>query len=925
MFLRVYGGRKKSENFVSTKGTISVTTNISGASIKITSTTSGSSAVVDDAFKDKTYTTTKLAPGEYEVVVTKEGYDPYKTTVKVNGDVTVEANLKESIVTGATATVTNALVDYKNTVLVNDNAIVTVNVKDSEGKAVAGKTVVFSIDQIQGTLADNDPAKLEIKGEVVKTTDANGNATFIVGLKNATKDCTKEDHKASAKFTAKVLGVEDETKSATDGCVGFAALDLTKVKVNPDDVKPNAGKLEAGESAGGKNVSGISKTKSLIGKDVEYLSTQKVSSEGKDEHEVTFDAKPIISLPDMGADEVSKDYVQLVNEKSGDYFTYANYDKVIKVNVDTRKLQYATLMFNDIEVSKYTKLVITPCSDAEGKTPLKKVDPYVIKGEHSQKGFGYQIPLNEGDTIKSIKVSLKSGGQVQTNMNSGFDIDKIVGVYKANASTDGTTEEVKNAKIDWENVEPVMSDLVKFTDKTEVTATEFASAHKIALKGVSLDYQVPAFPYTGDAVIREFDKNGKVINYYLAPTVKATGANNTNTNIIEANAKAYKATYEEATTHKVGDIKTEGNLVKINSTKVGASNLKGTISLPTLVGDGLDASNKYVYTSVQWNPIPKSSSSDAFLALSGQNITVKAQITDKNGNPVSESGKDIKYTYAGNDSSFTSKNPSKNIKGNIAVVKNESTDVHGQATLVLSAGDKNSLTGLSATCTDSNYNVKLIVGGQNTLTDTADLYWINANLKFRDTVDGPDYITKDTTDGRTVDVEVSKPTAATPWRYAVQTVGNKLTDGVLKDSEVNIKGLKVQTSFDTENKGKYKVVEDVNGAAEGTSDYKNKDVIINKLTPASIGDKVVFEIGGREYPCVGEGGTPNLNARMNLNVDWGTTGTALTLINPDGTNIADGTTKVYVKVTDGTGKNPLKKTRVTFKSSNVNDTFVEAD
>ena len=455
MFIRVCGGRKKSEKFVSTEGTISVTTNISGASIKITSTTSGSSAVVDDAFKDKTYTTTKLAPGEYEVEVTKEGYDPYKTTVKVNGDVTVEANLKESIVTGATATVTNALVDYKNTVLVNDNAIVTVNVKDSEGKAVAGKTVVFSIDQIQKklngeALDDSNPNKLEIKGEVVKTTDANGNATFIVGLKNATKDCTKEDHIASAKFTAKVLGVEDETKSATDGCVGFAALDLTKVKVNPDDVKPNAGKLEAGESAG--DVSGISKTKSLIGKDVEYLSTQKVSSEGKDEHEVTFDAKPIISLPDMGADEVSKDYVQLVNEKSGDYFTYANYDKVIKVNVDTRKLQYATLMFNDIEVSKYTKLVITPCSDAEGKTPLKKVDPYVIKGEHSQKGFGYQIPLNyatDGKKIKSIKVSLISAGQVQTNMNSGFDIDKIVGVYKANASTDGTTEGKDEACCFW--------------------------------------------------------------------------------------------------------------------------------------------------------------------------------------------------------------------------------------------------------------------------------------------------------------------------------------------------------------------------------------------------------------------------------------------------------------------------------------------
>ena len=37
MFIRVSGGRKKSEKFVATEGTITVSTNVSGASVKVAS------------------------------------------------------------------------------------------------------------------------------------------------------------------------------------------------------------------------------------------------------------------------------------------------------------------------------------------------------------------------------------------------------------------------------------------------------------------------------------------------------------------------------------------------------------------------------------------------------------------------------------------------------------------------------------------------------------------------------------------------------------------------------------------------------------------------------------------------------------------------------------------------------------------------
>ena len=85
MFIRICGGRKKSEKFVSTKGTISVTTNISGASITIMD---GSKVVTSGSAVDgKPLTTGKIPNGTYVVTVSKEGYKPNTQNVVVNGDV----------------------------------------------------------------------------------------------------------------------------------------------------------------------------------------------------------------------------------------------------------------------------------------------------------------------------------------------------------------------------------------------------------------------------------------------------------------------------------------------------------------------------------------------------------------------------------------------------------------------------------------------------------------------------------------------------------------------------------------------------------------------------------------------------------------------------------------------------------------------
>ena len=945
MFIRASGGRKKSGKFVATEGTISVTTNVSGATIKITS---GGSIVETAVVTGTSFTTKgKLAPGKYEVEVSKEGYDTYKETIDLKGDYTINAILKESVKTGASAVVSNSLVEFKDTVLVNDNAIVTVTVKDSNGVVVPGKTVVFSINQ------DSQCTRkglLEVKGQNVQTTDANGCASFVVGLDkdHTAKSSTDSSKVASTKYTAKVLGVTDNTNSEATGSIGFAALDLSKVYSNTEKVKANEGKLAQAKNASDK-VGSIARTyslnnesKDLDDRDVEYIATQQVSSTGKDEHEVTFKTKPQIILPAM-VDENAKadEFVQVIPEadrKSGDYFTYADLSKIVVLDEDASRLSYATLMFKNITLSKYSKLSIKSyttekCEDKDYIDGSEKV----IVGPHSQTDFGYQLPLNAG--VKGIKVTIKSAGQVETDQNAGFEMDKIVGVYKKATATDAKSVDITSAKITWENVEPTMSE---WADLKADAVTSLGISPKDGKAATAttdtFKYQLPVFPFTGDAVIKEMDSNGKVVGYYLAPTIKSNNTDNktANTNILDVDSvQAYEVTAEEALTHKVGSFKSDadGNNLKINSEKVGSTNMKGTISLPSLGSEILDASNKYLYTSVQWNPIPNTdATSDAFVALAGQNINVYAQLVDKNGNAVTQKDVNISYSCKNLPSSFNSETGITKID-KVAIVKNTKTDVNGRATLTLNSAQADVITGLSATSSD--YSVRLYIGDGK--VSTADLYWVNADLGFQRDVNRK----FDRTNNNEITVDAHKPTASTPWQYAVKTLGNTFTKadydypGVLEGYDITIDGLKINTTIDSDNKGSYKVVG--NGAVDTSSKLTGKDRIINELDGTSVGKDVTFTAKADNEPtltfkCVGEG-SANLLAKMNLNISWEAKGIKSAFVSPTGTTIArneveesdkvdNGSVELFVKVTDETGLNPIKGKTVTFTSNNTGiDTF----
>ncbi|MCI5500723.1 MAG: PEGA domain-containing protein [Lachnospiraceae bacterium] len=106
MFIRVCGGRKKSEKFVSTKGTITISSNVTGASIKVLN----GAEVVAEGVTDGTPFTTKVLPGgTYTVVVSKEGFEDVTKNVVVNGDVSESIELTAGVLNVASIKAVNAL------------------------------------------------------------------------------------------------------------------------------------------------------------------------------------------------------------------------------------------------------------------------------------------------------------------------------------------------------------------------------------------------------------------------------------------------------------------------------------------------------------------------------------------------------------------------------------------------------------------------------------------------------------------------------------------------------------------------------------------------------------------------------------------------------------------------------------------------
>ena len=815
-------------------------------------------------------------------------------------------------VDGITGTITNALADYKaeygSVLIAGSDAYLKVLVSDKNGKPVAN-TPVSLMGQFKILNNESVLTPFQVKGLNVQNTDANGYATFVIGASSSLVTPTSGDY-ALIELTATAVATNQVYK--TD--LAFATVALGEVDVLNDNDKNDSLLEKISQNAPG-TASVVVETTTIDGAaDTEYVASQQVNEKGTTTNKVQLKLDPQIKIPYANATSVVDKYQKDVNKEIKEYSVYQNGGSTsFKVEGIPAGLKYATLNFSSIDVSDYTKVVITAYKAGSGTV----VETYEIDGPTTQKNFGYQIPVQK-NTALDIEVKVISEGQVDDNQNAGLVVTDVTGLYDTKTSDDVKTISLKDS-VTWSVVEN------KYSNAKTLTAAEAAAYipdemdAKYTAEGNTYSYQVPVYPYTGNAVLTVKDVNKKVVGYFTIPTENITKVvsgdvvyQNEN-DIVDANNQAILVSYDEAF-NNVGAITADGNTVEVNSEATGITALQAKINLAGFENE-INLTNNTVYTSVHWSPIPTTKSIDQqnFYALAGQSITVKAQLVDNNGNKVAQSGEQITYYYD-NNKEITERGAVGTTKAT-ATSYTQSTDANGQATLKLTSGDFEALVKLLH-AESKNYNVQLVIG--DTMVSNANLRWVKPGLEFTSSVDedDEDYEVASTLEGDTELDNVLAKEAESSWIFGYEVVGLTQDDDI-DDAEVrevvSIEGLKVDVTKGGD--GEITTTGMANGTAKLSSKKAGATTLTGTLNKNSVvsGTPVIFNVKENgtvnRYTNVGEG-NPSINESLNLPITWGTVGTAIEIVTPKGSNImvdgSDTTYEAYIKVKDTTqGENPI--------------------
>ena len=555
-----------------------------------------------------------------------------------------------------------------------------------------------------------------------------------------------------------------------------------------------------------------------------------------------------------------------------------------------------------------------------------------LKKVLGQKDFGYEIPLQGTNCDMYMIVEVVSEGQVNDNQNAGLTIKDIEGVYDTKKVKAGATEHLTDC-VTWSVVKNKYSDT-----RTLDNAPAYISGYdndKYLAPGNKYTYQVPVFPYTGNAVLTVTDKNDKVVGYFTISTENAYDSVKKvykNENVLEAAGVAdVVLVSENEAFDNVGTIETKGNKVIVNSDKSGVTALQAKLDLPGFEKQ-IDASNNTLYTSVQWAPVLNEVESNDFYALVGQNIVVTAQLVDNQGNPVSGNQDSITFTYG--DGRVPEEGAIPNT-GVTVVSMDTETNAKGQAVLKLNSGDAAALLS-SLEASTSKYNVVLTIGGEN--VEKANLRWVNPGLSFttapEDVYDdsttpgkNDDYLVVDTLSkkiGDLLPVEKAKFEKALAketgkeWIFGYEVIGETQdTDKTNSEGKTDIhvlaiEGLKVDISKsakgDLVTEGMPNGVVKVKSSENGGTKLKgtiNKDSIVS-------GTDIYFYVdvnknkkidANEKYKNVGVEGTPSFDQSLELPIAWGIVGQQLELVSPKGKNFAvNDDDQVYVKLCDAFGE-----------------------
>ena len=838
--------------------------------------------------------------------------------------------------------------DYKDTVLVGTNAQLKVRLTDEDGKPVANTEVVLAAKSLDALNTAYTYAFRNLS-DSAKRTDADGYVTFVYGLGithdqyNKPIDATRTEYVSSYKLTASVA---NGAQASVD--VKFGALDsdsITNVDVLNNNVD-RKGFPEAFPTAddGGMTFSTTTRSRLGTGTDVEYVSSQTVSSVDGSHKVGIASGVPSLVLPGTKTTEAA-DINETVSFDTGKYSTYttAHWAKVID-SVKASRLQYATVNFGKLSLSKYTRFAVqayivndpaNPTADGT-YTPIdlngaESGTAYIVAGQKVSGDFAVQIPIDEkADGYLYVTAQVQSKGQVNTDVNEGFTVKNVLGVHRKGAIgrqgvalKDVTVKWDKDTEATYTLEQQITSGIVKQTLDAKYAGDN---------KAYTYWYKVPAFPRTGNAIIRVLDSTNKVVDYYAMPTENKADASSTtgyaNQNVlVDSVTNLHRISEKEATNLNAGTVtSTEAGYAEVDSNDSGITHVVGTLTStnPEIV---IDPTNAKVYSSVHWNPVPVAAAVETHArgaAIVGQQIVLKAQLADKNGNPVAVRNQPVKFFWDGVEIT-----KAMNTVGEAALVKVDTvTNELGQAELVLTSAKKTAVTKIStqAGTTGSGYQLGYVLGNKQVTAPHVDLYWLDANLYFEPNANTGERISTTTAKPARVTTEEFNvnPTVNEHWAYEVRTSGDiqpacDLFAG--NYTTVEITGLNIGTTVGVGSKGT--VTDNANGKANVTSTAAGTTHLVNVLNRSSIGTDMTFTAKSTDawrapitLDYVGTG-TPTLDKKLTLDVAWTAGVPTADFIVPtsDKADINEARANgvdVFVQVHDANG-NVLKDKKVTMK------------
>lgn len=854
--------------------------------------------------------------------------------------------------------------EYENTVLVGHDMNVRARVIIND-QPLGNTNVTLKMTPVFGNSAN----AFEIRNNYV-TTDENGYANFTIGLNNNNSALTAVNSRfQSYEVTA---SASDQSSSIL---VKFASISISNL-YNENGHAGLGDPIDPSDTASPAD-DGLATTTSVNGaKTQEYVTSQKVSAlDGTDDNTVYFDVAPFLMLPATSETAHTGDWEKdftTAEGSSGSYSVYNDIDNLTTTTVVEEVpagLQYITVQFSKLNLSKYSALYIDVYS-AEERNFGTLLDHQERTHQNNNDGLtgnlGVQVRAQQ-DSKSFIIVSIISEGLVDAS-NTGYVLTKMSGPW-ATTNNELTTLVELGGCVKFEDVSSkVLYD--SFTWSYTDACKYLPNGSEFLNTNYTYTYEVPSFPYTGNAIITVKDSNGNVRAYFTYPTQRDAAAGNRNVNILSpapsdttSGAYAVLVSSDEisAQNRNVGTLTQSGNVASVRATRTGFTELKATITVPELNETELNSLNGgELYTSVQWAPIPSKEEAEIipdYFAVEGQNVTITAQLYDSNGNRKTDSGKTINFYYTDayeNKTYITAQGQEiggdANGNNKATVVEYvSSTDSTGKIQIKLLGNGIDFVEGFGAETL--GYKVGLTFDNSDpgaSLDNTrGNIYWVDLGVTYVDSAVAADNPTrtswfenspKDIT--RNPSSEVGKtwhigfiPVAQShkfDFTHNTEESLNQYPNiGIgmlhLPSEFISISGIMLDYSTNRSSNAELNEVKD--NVVSLYSEVSGSSTLTGVIKPDSISPETTFtfydeDMNRQVYPNVGTG-TPTVdNTGLNLTMNWTISGLKAEILTPAGTTLTPDTDSViYVEVLDNfDNKATNQSVKYTITGPNATDT-----